>query len=69
MKKYLSILLVVAMLIPVVSVPISASAAEVESQSVAAQINSVDSLAGSSVNVDSNALADLRKQIHNHMLT
>jgi len=64
MKKYLSILMAIAMLIPVVSV--SASAAEIETQSVAAQVESIESFANSSVEVDEKAMKDLRKQLRNH---
>lgn len=66
MKRYLSILLAVAMLVPVASIPISASAAEVESQSVSAQYDNIDSTASSSVVIDTDALKELREKIHNH---
>lgn len=66
MKKYLSILIAAAMLVPVVSVPISASAAEIETQSVTAQVESIDSSSSSSVEVDSKAMKELRNGLHNH---
>lgn len=66
MKRCLSILLTAAMLVPFASVPISASAATVETQSVSASYDCIEASSAPSVNIDDKVLKDVRNKIYSH---